>query len=81
MSIQELKNSSSATRQSKKEQTLTTSVLERLRSDIIKGRLLPAQRLRFEELKSTYGVGLSPLREALMRLVADGLDVFVERVE
>jgi DNA-binding GntR family transcriptional regulator len=73
MAVQELKHSSSASRQSKKEQTLTTSVMERLRNDIIKGRLLPAQRLRFGELKSTYGVGLSPLREALMRLVADGL--------
>ena len=50
--------------------TLTTDLFEQLRSDILHCRLSPGARLRFKELRARYGSGLSPLREALMRLVA-----------
>lgn len=43
-----------------------------LRSDIINGVLAPGVRLRIAMLRENYGVGASPLREALSRLVADG---------
>lgn len=55
--------------------TLMGSVYDRLRADIVDGELRPGARLRFEELKETYGVGLSPLREALTRLAAEKLVV------
>ena len=55
------------------DQTLAASALVRIRSDIIACRLLPNQRLRFEALRERYGMGISPLREALMRLEAEGL--------
>lgn len=55
--------------------TLMGSVYDRLRSDIVDGELRPGTRLRFEELKESYGVGLSPLREALTRLAAEKLVV------
>ena len=55
------------------DQTLTASALSRIRSDIIACRLMPNERLRFEALRERYGVGISPLREALMRLEAEGL--------
>jgi GntR family carbon starvation induced transcriptional regulator len=58
------------TRQSR---TLTTDLFEQLRADILHCRLAPGSRLRFKELRQRYGTGLSPLREALMRLVAEGL--------
>src|SRR4051812_34085945 len=45
----------------------------RLREDIIRGVLQPAAKLRIEQLRQSYGLGASPLREALSRLVADGL--------
>ena len=48
-------------------------VYRKLRRDIVRARWLPGARLRFEELKAFYGVGLSPLREALMKLASDGL--------
>ncbi|HVY59815.1 MAG TPA: FCD domain-containing protein [Xanthobacteraceae bacterium] len=48
---------------------------EGLRADILEGRLRPNARLRLEELRSRYNVGISPLREALMRLQAEGLVV------
>ena len=55
--------------------TLASNVLEQLRHDILECRLKPATRLRFAELRLRYGVGTSPLREALMRLASDGLVV------
>jgi len=45
----------------------------RLRQDIIAGTLAPSQKLRIDFLRKTYGFGASGLREALSRLVSDGL--------
>src|SRR5262245_46153853 len=45
----------------------------RLREEIIRGHLAPSQKLRIEHLRKAYGFGASGLREALSRLVADGL--------
>jgi GntR family carbon starvation induced transcriptional regulator len=53
--------------------TLTTDLFEELRSDILYCRLPPGSRLRFRDLRERYRSGISPLREALMRLVAEGL--------
>src|SRR5579863_7262019 len=55
------------------ERTLNASALSQLRSDIIACRLMPNERLRFEALRERYRMGVSPLREALMRLEAEGL--------
>jgi GntR family carbon starvation induced transcriptional regulator len=53
--------------------TIATVVQKRLRADILGLTLKPGQTLRFETLRERYAVGLSPLREALMRLIAEGL--------
>ena len=53
--------------------TLTNVALDRLRNDILRGAFTPSTKLRIEELKERYGVGGSPMREALSRLVAEGL--------
>src|SRR5215813_7544613 len=45
----------------------------RLRDDIISGVLVPSQKLRIEHLRKSCGFGASALREALSRLVSDGL--------
>ena len=57
----------------RRSRTLTTDLFEQLRADILHCRLAPGSRLRFKELRERYRTGLSPLREALMRLVAEGL--------
>lgn len=44
----------------------------RLRTDIIHGRLAPGARLRLEQLRESYGVAGSTLREALTRLASEG---------
>ncbi|MPZ18279.1 MAG: FCD domain-containing protein [Luteitalea sp.] len=58
--------------------TLSTDLFEQLRADILHCRLDPGARLRFKELRQRYKSGLSPLREALMRLVAEGLVVLTD---
>lgn len=58
--------------------TMTSKVFERLRADILEGRLAPGQKLKIERLCEMYAVGASPLREALNRLVSFRL---VEQIE
>jgi DNA-binding GntR family transcriptional regulator len=55
--------------------TLATSVYDRMREDILTGKLPPGDKLRADFLRARYGVGTSPMREALNRLAADGLVV------
>lgn len=44
-----------------------------IRHDIVTARFSPGERLKPEELKERYTVGVSPIREALLRLTAEGL--------
>lgn len=53
--------------------TLIGEAFERVREDIITSRLHPGEKLRIEHLRNRYGIGTSPLREALSRLVSEGL--------
>ncbi|MCK8784093.1 GntR family transcriptional regulator [Roseomonas sp. NAR14] len=53
--------------------TLAESAARRLRRDILAGSLPPAARLRLRDLSAQYGLGATPLREALSRLAAEGL--------
>ncbi len=55
--------------------TLIEDTYERIRDDIIEGRLAPGDKLRVEHLKLRYGVGAGTLREAITRLVSDALVV------
>jgi GntR family carbon starvation induced transcriptional regulator len=58
--------------------TMAGDVYERLRADILSCRLAPGLRLRLEEMRKAYNTGLSPLREALIRLAGSGLVVLEE---
>jgi DNA-binding GntR family transcriptional regulator len=53
--------------------TRGTELLQRLRSDILSGRLAPASKLGFAELGARYDVSSGVLREVLPRLVEQGL--------
>src|SRR5881227_3354643 len=53
--------------------SLTSAVQERLRSDILSTQLLPGQKLHIAGLAKQFSVSLAAVREALSRLVADGL--------
>ncbi|KAG8149065.1 GntR family transcriptional regulator [Burkholderia catarinensis] len=51
----------------------TTLVAEAIREDILRGELPPGTPLIQENLSAKYGVSRIPIREALVRLKADGL--------
>lgn len=53
--------------------SLTSLAFERLRGDILAGALQPAERLRIQALSERYRVGATAIREALSRLVTEGL--------
>lgn len=53
--------------------TRQTRVLAQIRADIVACELMPNRRLTLEALRERYGASFSPLREALMRLAAEGL--------
>lgn len=53
--------------------TLMETALGHLRRDILTGVIAPGSKLRIVELRANYGIGASPLREALSRLVYSGL--------
>lgn len=55
--------------------TLAEAAARRLRRDIVAGSLPPEARLRLRDLTAKYGLGATPLREALARLAAEGLVV------
>ncbi|MBN9429008.1 MAG: FCD domain-containing protein [Burkholderiales bacterium] len=61
------------------EDSLSHVAWQTLRNDIISGRLPPQARLRINKLRDSYGIGASPLREALSRLVSDGFVIAQER--
>ena len=66
-----------AAAEGKSARTLAEATYFRLRSDIVWGVLPPGTALRSDELRATYEVGVSPLREALTRLTAEQLVVSV----
>jgi DNA-binding GntR family transcriptional regulator len=55
--------------------TLTSAVYARLRADILAGRCRPSEKLLIAPLGKRFSVSLAAVREALSRLVADGLVV------
>lgn len=56
-----------------KSRTLVEAAYAALRSEILDGTLPPGSRLRAEELKVRYKMGVSTLREALTRLLGEQL--------
>jgi DNA-binding GntR family transcriptional regulator len=55
------------------EETFAEQAAVRLVNDILYGVLAPGQKLRIDSLKDQYGIGASPIREALSRLCVLGL--------
>ena len=53
--------------------TLSDRAYEGLKGDIIRGALPPGTRLAVKQLSDRYDIGASPIREALARLVGEGL--------
>lgn len=55
--------------------TIADRAYDRIRGDIVFGRLAPGSRLRLERMGSAYGASVSTLREILGRLSSEGFVV------
>jgi len=53
--------------------TLSGQIYEAIKQDILRGALAPGSALLTRDLLERYGCGISPLREALARLVGEDL--------
>lgn len=53
--------------------TITQRVQEKLRNDILAGRIPPGARLKIADLAARYGLSHMPVREALQALQGEGL--------
>jgi DNA-binding GntR family transcriptional regulator len=53
--------------------TLTEMAYRLIRKDILANALIPSSKLRIDEVRQRYGIGMSAVREALSRLVSEGL--------
>jgi len=53
--------------------SLTSQLTQSLRDELLNGTFRPGQQLRLNQLSQQFHVSLSPLREALSRLAAEGL--------
>jgi len=62
-----------------KANSLTRSVYQQLRADLVAGVYRPGEKLRAEDLRKRFDIGSSPIREALNRLLAEGFVVLEEQ--
>ncbi|WP_406858025.1 GntR family transcriptional regulator [Alsobacter sp. KACC 23698] len=53
--------------------TQASALCDRLRRDLLEGRLKPSRRLQLKYLMDQYDAGQTPIREALNRLASEGL--------
>jgi DNA-binding GntR family transcriptional regulator len=62
-----------------KSNSLTRSVYQQLRADLLAGKFRPGEKLRAEVLRQRFKIGSSPIREALNRLLAEGFVVLEDQ--
>ena len=60
-------------------QTQASHVYDRVRQDLLTGRLEPGRKLQIKFLMERYQAGQTPIREALNRLTSDGLVEFQDQ--
>jgi DNA-binding GntR family transcriptional regulator len=56
--------------------TISSQLAARLREAIVSGQLEAGSKINLDRARETFSVSLSPLREALARLISDGLVTF-----
>ncbi|NOE28024.1 GntR family transcriptional regulator [Ruegeria sp. HKCCD6157] len=71
-----IKNKASASTNDKGKQPAHEQVYQTLRSQILFGELVPGQPVTIQGLTDSLGVGMTPVREAIRRLISDGALVF-----
>src|SRR3954470_6903906 len=71
-------STASAAQSSGEARSLRDTVYQQLRDEILNGRISPRERLTEPKLGKAFDVSRTPVREALSRLLSDGL---VERTD
>lgn len=59
--------------------TLSSRLSAQLRAQILRGTLAPGEKINLDRLRAEHGLSISPLREAVTRLVSDGLVQFEDQ--
>ena len=62
-----------------RKETLSSRIVADLRAAIVRGDLAPGEKINLDRLREAQDVSISPLREAMSRLVADGLVAFEDQ--
>lgn len=62
-----------------RKETIPSRISAVLREAILRGRLAPGSRINLDRLREEYDISISPLREAVSRLMADGLVEFEDQ--
>nr|WP_120634084.1 GntR family transcriptional regulator [Ruegeria sp. EL01] len=71
-----IKNKASVTPSEREKRPAHEQVYQTLRSQILFGELVPGQPVTIQGLTDSLGVGMTPVREAIRRLISDGALVF-----
>ena len=71
--MSDMNSSASTPAQTIPPRTVAEATYVALKEDILSGAVLPGRSLLTRELIERYGCGISPIREALAKLVAEGL--------
>jgi GntR family transcriptional regulator, carbon starvation induced regulator len=62
-----------------RKETISSRVAADLRDAILRGDLAPGSKINLDRLRAAHDASISPLREAVARLVADGLVLFEDQ--
>lgn len=62
-----------------RKETISSRVLADLRGAILRNELPPGAKINLDQLRERFDTSISPLREALARLTADGLVLFEDQ--
>lgn len=62
-----------------RKETISSRVLADLRGAILRAELQPGSKINLDQLRKRFDTSISPLREALARLTADGLVLFEDQ--
>jgi GntR family carbon starvation induced transcriptional regulator len=60
-------------------QSISLSLVARIRTDILRSHLLPERKLTLKMLTAMYDCGATPLREALSQLASEGIVVRIDK--
>ncbi|WP_170328064.1 GntR family transcriptional regulator [Ruegeria arenilitoris] len=71
-----IKNKASGTKAESEKRPAHEQVYQTLKAQIMFGELVPGQPVTIQGLTESLGVGMTPVREAIRRLISDGALVF-----